>query len=175
MQQQLSDNDILERLEQSPTVRGFFVSAVDILTQGIDLLIQRVFLKDDFAVQSVVGPLLGEQGPLADVHVRLKLLLGLGVLSNKTFQDIDAILKLSQQLNREVDEHQFTSFPLLQRLEQIPSMTMVSQQAQHQLNLPNMDDSLKAMQKERQTQVLISALSLTLVQLYQELNIESPL
>ncbi|WP_413691843.1 MltR family transcriptional regulator [Psychromonas sp. KJ10-2] len=80
MSKQLQENEILECLNESATARGFFISTVDIFEQLIQALIERIFLKDDFAVQSVVGPLLTNSGPLGELSVRLKLLFGLGAI-----------------------------------------------------------------------------------------------
>ena len=77
----LQENEILEYLNTSLTARGFFITSVDIFEQLIQTLIERIFLKNDFAVQSVVGPLLQNSGPLGDLSVRLKLLFGSGSYS----------------------------------------------------------------------------------------------
>lgn len=58
MADKLNETEIIERLNNAPSVRGFFIAAVDIFNDSIDALIQRIFRKDNFAVQSVVGPLL---------------------------------------------------------------------------------------------------------------------
>ncbi len=99
---------ILEKLNAAPTVRGFFIASVDVFNDAIDQLIQRIFRKDDFAVKSVVGPLLDSTGPLGDLSVRLKLLYGLGVLPDPIYQDINDIIKLRNQLNSDGEEYTFT-------------------------------------------------------------------
>lgn len=75
MAEKINESDILERLNQTHTVRGFFITTVDVLTEAIDALMQRIFRKDNFAVKSVVEPLLHDTGPLGDLTVRLKLYL----------------------------------------------------------------------------------------------------
>lgn len=70
MAQKIDEIDILEQLNNAPSVRGFFITTVDILTQAVDALMQRIFRKDNFAVQSVVGPLLDDTGPLGNLSVR---------------------------------------------------------------------------------------------------------
>lgn len=88
MAEKINESDILERLNQTHTVRGFFITTVDVLTEAIDALMQRIFRKDNFAVKSVVEPLLHDTGPLGDLTVRLKLLFGLGVIPDEVFHDI---------------------------------------------------------------------------------------
>ena len=77
MTEELNETEIIERLNRCPTVRGFFIQTVEIFNDAIDALIKRIFRKDNFAMQSVVGPLLQDSGPLGDLNVRLKLLFGL--------------------------------------------------------------------------------------------------
>ncbi|QJY41357.1 hypothetical protein HND97_19765 [Vibrio cholerae] len=48
-------------MNQTQAVRGFFITKVDVLSEAIDALMQRIFRKDNFAVKPVVEP------PLHDV------------------------------------------------------------------------------------------------------------
>lgn len=106
MAEKINESDILERLNQTHTVRGFFITTVDVLTEAIDALMQRIFRKDNFAVKSVVEPLLHDTGPLGDLTVRLKLLFGLGVIPDEVFHDIEHLIKLRNQLNHDATEYQ---------------------------------------------------------------------
>ena len=108
MSKKLQEHEILEYLNTSLTVRGFFISAVDVFEQVIQTLIERIFLKNDFAVQSVVGPLLHDSGPLGELSVRLKLLFGLGVIPQATYHDIDGMIKLKNLLNNDSADYSFT-------------------------------------------------------------------
>lgn len=72
MADRINESDIIERLNSAHSVRGFFITTVEVFNEAIDALMQRIFRKDNFAVQSVVGPLLQDSGPLGNLSVRLK-------------------------------------------------------------------------------------------------------
>ncbi len=63
MADNINETEIIERLNSAPSVRGFFIATVDVFNDSIDGLVQRIFRKDNFAVQSVVDPLLQDSGP----------------------------------------------------------------------------------------------------------------
>lgn len=172
----ISESEILEKLNAAPTVRGFFIAAVEVFHQSVDLLIQRVFRKDDFAVQSVVGPLLHDSGPLGNLAVRLKLLFGLGVLPDDVYHDIEDIIKLKNTLNQDANEYDFTDTAVLEPLKQLRS---VKQMGISQLQVLEPDDDIDAefyqLQLQRQRQVIKSGLSLAIVDICSQLDRESPL
>ncbi|WP_459782691.1 MltR family transcriptional regulator, partial [Photobacterium sp. R1] len=72
--------------------------------------------KDDFAVKSVVEPLLHDTGPLGELSVRLKLLYGLGVIAQPVYQDIERCLHIKDMLNRDVTEYQFTDPKIIKEI-----------------------------------------------------------
>ncbi|KKA43618.1 MULTISPECIES: MltR family transcriptional regulator [unclassified Salinivibrio] len=175
MAENFDETDIIERLNQAPTVRGFFVAAVDTFETAIDGLIKRVFRKDNFAVESVVGPLLHDTGPLGDLSVRLKLLFGLGVLSDDAYHDIEQIIKLKNQLSNDADDYQFTDPKVLdavKKLRKANTMGMLS------LDIGPPEDDVDIefyqLQLQRQQQVIRSGLSLAIVEICNELSKESP-
>ncbi|GLO61096.1 MltR family transcriptional regulator [Vibrio sp. MACH09] len=171
----ISETDIIEKLNSSTTVRGFFIATGEIFNQSIDTLIQRVFRKDDFAVQSVVGPLLDNSGPLGDLSVRLKLLFGLGVLPDEIYHDIEDIISLKNALTHSANEYDFFDPYILQPMKKLRS-------ADHmgivQSVIPPSDDldaEFYQLQLQRQRQIIKSALSLTVVHICGQLDRESPL
>lgn len=175
MTEVINESYIIERLDNAPSVRGFFIIAVDILNESIDGLIQRIFQKDNFAVQSVIGPLLQDSGPLGDLSVRLKLLFGLGVLPNKTYHDIEAIIQIRNKLNSAMEEVQFTD---PQVISPINKLNLITRMGMMQLEiLPLNDDTdliFYQMQIDRQKQMIQSGLSLAIVDICSELQKESP-
>ncbi len=70
---QAFENRVLERLNAGKTVRSFLITAVELLTEAVNILVLQVFRKDDYAVKYAVEPLLDGDGPLGDLSVRLKL------------------------------------------------------------------------------------------------------
>lgn len=172
----INETDIIEKLNSATTVRGFFIAADEIFNLSIDILIQRVFRKDDFAVKSVVGPLLDNSGPLGDLSVRLKLLFGLGVLPDDIYHDIEDILKLKNQLMHSANEYDFFDSYILAPMKMLRSadhmgIVQVS-------TFPSDDDvdlEFYQLQLQRQRQIIKSALSLTIVHICGQLDRESPL
>ncbi len=171
----IDEADILESLNAAPSVRGFFITAVDVFSEAIDALVQRIFRKDDFAVKSVVGPLLEDSGPLGDLSVRLKLLFGLGVLPNELFEDINDVIKLRNELNNDMEEYSFTD-PFI--LNAIKNLHLVNKMGMVRLDIQEPDDDVDVMfyqlQLKRQQQMIASGLSLAIVEICNELNRESP-
>jgi len=171
----LQESEILEYLNASHTVRGFFITSVDIFEQLIQMLIERVFLKNDFAVQSVVGPLLNGSGPLADLSVRLKLLFGLGVIPNAIYHDVDNIVKLKNSLTNDSKEYHFTDTSIV---DSIKSLYLAKNMNLDMFNPieENKESDLffYNMQVDRQQQVIKSSLALAIISLCEALNKESP-
>lgn len=155
MADKLNETEIIERLNNAPSVRGFFIAAVDIFNDSIDALIQRIFRKDNFAVQSVVGPLLQDSGPLGDLSVRLKLLYGLGVLPDNVYHDIEDIIKIKNTLNSDASDYEFTDPNIL---EPITKLNLVQSLGMVQLQVSEPDDDIDLefyqLQLQRQQQII---------------------
>lgn len=175
MADQLNETEILERLNNTPSVRGFFIATVEIFEVAIDVLMQRIFRKDNFAVQSVVGPLLHDSGPLGDPAVRLKLLYGLGVLPDPIYHDIEDLIKLRNKLNSDGAEYEFTDPTIL---EPIRKLNLVQKMGMVQLEVMEPDGDIDLgfyqLQLQRQQQIIKSGLSLAIVEMCSELDKESP-
>ncbi|ELB2052061.1 MltR family transcriptional regulator [Vibrio parahaemolyticus] len=175
MADNINETEIIERLNSAPSVRGFFITTVDVFNESIDGLIQRIFRKDNFAVQSVVGPLLQDSGPLGDLSVRLKLLFGLGVLPDDIYHDIEDIIKLKNQLNSEASDYEFTDPNIL---EPIKKLHLVKKMGMVQLEVSEPDDDIDLefyqLQLQRQQQIIKSGLSLAIVEICNELGKDSP-
>lgn len=171
-----SEAEIFEQLNTTESVRGFFITAVEVLDQAIDELIQRVFRKDDFAVQSVVEPLLNDSGPLGHISVRLKLLFGLGVLNDNIYHDIDGFIKLKSRLTHDAKEHQFSDQELIDWIKQLSLAEKLGPALQVPLLPPEHQDSeLLAMQNQQQQQRIKSGLSLAIVDICTQLDKSNPL
>ena len=174
MSKKLQENEILEYLNTSLTVRGFFISAVDVFEKVIQTLIERIFLKNDFAVQSVVGPLLQNTGPLGELSVRLKLLFGLGVIPHDTYHDIDGIIKLKSLLNNDSADYSFTD-PVI--VNAIQGLNLAKKMVPFEpLNIAQDDSDLVfyQMQVDRKQLVIKSSLALAIISLCEDLDKESP-
>ncbi len=175
MAEKINETDILERLNEAPSVRGFFITTVEVLAKAIDTLMQRIFRKDNFAVQSVVGPLLDDTGPLGNLSVRLKLLYGLGVIADDVYHDIETIIKLRNQLNSDGTEYVFTDPKIIAAIEMLNLVQKMGLLPVNNIE-PDGDIDLEFyhLQLQRQQQIIRSGLSLTIIEICNELNKESP-
>ncbi|MBB1273156.1 MULTISPECIES: MltR family transcriptional regulator [Psychromonas] len=176
MSKQLQETEILECLNTSLTARGFFISTVDIFEQLIQGLIERIFLKNDFAVQSVVGPLLHNSGPLGELSVRLKLLFGLGVIPHAIYQDIESIIKLKNLLSNDSAEYHFTDQLIANEIKSLHLAKNMNMSIFELVAIAQDDIDLTfyKMQLDRQQQVIKSSLALEIISLCETLNKESP-
>ncbi len=175
MSYEVKNRDLVEQLNEVPSVRGYFVTAVEIVEASVDELLQRIFRKDDFAVKSVVGPLLSHEGPLGELSVRLKLLFGLGVVSEPMYHDIMKVIEIRDFLSGEIQEYHFTDPQIISRIKRlsvIESMHML--QLDLGLHIGEIDVEFYQMQKARQEKVVRSAMSLGLSTMCEELAQESP-
>lgn len=174
---------IHEELHDIPTLRGVITAAVNIFDNDVEQLMQRVFRKTDFAVKSVVDSLLDNHGPLADLSVRLKVLLGLGVLETKVYQDIEYYLSLKEQLNNETKEYAFSSpltLEFLNRLNSVQDKTILEKQEKELKEATfgvqgNKDSLLLQVKTMRSEKILRSYLLLSVSSLCEQLHIDSPL
>ncbi len=112
-QTQAFENRVLERLNAGKTVRSFLITAVELLTEAVNLLVLQVFRKDDYAVKYAVEPLLDGDGPLGDLSVRLKLIYGLGVINRQEYEDAELLMALREELNHDGNEYAFTDDEIL--------------------------------------------------------------
>ncbi|MGB2079047.1 MAG: MltR family transcriptional regulator [Vibrio sp.] len=170
----IDETQALEILNQAVNVRGFFMAAVDIIQQSVETLMKRIFLKDDFAVQSVVGPLLQQSGPLGDLSVRLKLLFGLGALPSEIYYDIIKFVEIRNFLNNEAVEYQFTDSAIMAQLKDISKMQAYAYLTPTLDSDAEEDMAFYQMQQERQHQMLKSGLCLAVIEICQALDKESP-
>ncbi|MEZ9231285.1 MltR family transcriptional regulator [Vibrio amylolyticus] len=170
-----NETEIIEQLNNAPSVRGFFIASADVFQDAIDALVQRIFRKDNFAVQSVVGPLLQDSGPLGDLSVRLKLLFGLGVLPDEVYHDIESIIKIKNMLNNDASDYEFTDPAILLPIKEL---NLVKKMGMVKLEVNEPDDDIDIefynLQLQRQQQIIKSGLSLAIVDICNELGKDSP-
>src|SRR5699024_119873 len=110
---------IEEKLNEVTTARGVIIAAVTVFEEALDQLINKEFRKTDFVVESVIESLFEHSGPLFDFKIRLKVLLGLGVISKDIFEDIEQFLKLKEIINNQTQELSFSDPLLLDFVQQL--------------------------------------------------------
>ncbi|MFT6985724.1 MAG: mannitol operon repressor [Psychromonas sp.] len=173
------DIDIVETLSEAQTAYDFFTASCDLFEDAIDVLIQNVFRKDDYAVKYAVEPLLSHDGPLAHLAVRIKLLYGLGLLTQSAYQDIETFIELKQfvESDNESDNEsiEFIS-PLL--MEKINSISAMAKMMPPNLYYDQAEESshfIVQMKQDQNKQIIKSSLILVITEIIKELHKETSL
>lgn len=167
---QAFENRVLERLNAGKTVRSLFIAATALLTEAVDILVLKVFRKDDYAVKFAVEPLLEGNGPLGDLSVRLKLIYGLGLLSRHEYEDCELLLALQDALSHEGDEYHFTDDEMLGPFAEFHCVTALPPPP---FFADKSDDPmLIALQHQRYLQVIRSTMVLSLTALIAQIGLK---
>lgn len=170
----LSEDPIYEKLNDAVSVRGFMIAAVAIFDDAVDSLINRVFRKTDFVVQSVIESLFTNAGPLGELSVRLKVLLGLGVIPHQVFADVNTFIQLKETLNNDEKDYAFDDEMVLAFLQKLVLLS-----DKDLLNFEPLTEDKNSltyqMKSLRREKLIRSCLTLTIADIYRQLQIESPL
>lgn len=164
------ENRVLERLNAGKTVRSFLITAVELLTEAVNLLVLQVFRKDDYAVKYAVEPLLDGDGPLGDLSVRLKLIYGLGVINRQEYEDAELLMALREELNHDGNEYAFTDDEILGPFGELHCVAALPPPPQFE----PADSSLYAMQIQRYQQAVRSTMVLSLTELISKISLKKP-
>lgn len=169
--------DYIDKLSEESSLLGFFTLANQLLAKDVEQLIERVFRKTDFALKSVVDSLFEHQGPLADLSVRLKVLLGLGVISPKVFEDISLFLEVKRHLKDEEEEVAFSHPAVIQFAKDLNHIDFlpINELLNTKNTIGNKDSMLFQIQKMRLEKIIRSSLILAITEIDEQLNVESPL
>ncbi|WP_392339556.1 MltR family transcriptional regulator [Moritella marina] len=167
--------DVLEALSETDNAHEFSMVCYDVLEDAVDILLQNVFRKDDYAVKYAVSPLLDNDGPLWNLDIRLKLLFGLGLLSQSLYQDIEKLTLLKGVTQEFKEALPFTSAEFIACLNEISVVTRIMPiELDASLFDTNMPD-LYAMQMNRQKERIRSILILAITDVVKELHRKTPL
>lgn len=169
----MSSDLIYEKLNEAGSVRGFIIASVAIFDDVVDGLINRVFRKNDFAVKSVVDSLFETSGPLSDLSIQLKVLLGLGVVEQSVFEDISHYIALKERLNNDEKEYDFTDEMMVdftRQLHSVKDKTLLDFPAEQEVA----DSLLFQMKQQQKRKLLRSCLTLSVTDICEKLPIESP-
>lgn len=164
--------NVFEQLNKPQSLRGFITISVTIFESAVGNLLNRVFRKTDFVVKSVVDSLFEQSGPLFELPIRLKVLLGLGVISPQIFTDISAFIEFKNILNNNEQEYPFHDEIFLDFLRQLhldQSLLQITP-----ITEP-VESLIYKMKIQRQEKILRSILTLHIADIYEQLQIESPL
>lgn len=166
-----------EKLNDINSIRGLVTATISIFDKNIDGLMQRIFHKRDFAVQSVVDSLLSRSGPLHELNTRLKLLFCLGVISTEVYNDIKSFSELKNHLNNDENEYTFASHNIIKftkELNLVKDKDILDNFLSTKNDLQSSDSLLVKVQTSRTEKVVRSCLLLAIMDIYEQLQIESP-
>jgi mannitol operon repressor len=159
---QYIENNILERLNAGQTVHQMFVIIIDVLGEAVNLLITKVFRKDDYAVKYAVEPLLKGKGPLSELSVQLKLIYALGIISRNEYEDCELLLAIQAELESDSYQYGFIDDEILGPISLLHDMVLPPsppRQTKHS------DEILLTMQQQRYQQMIRSGLVLAVTEL----------
>lgn len=92
------ENRVLETLNSGKSVEEFLAHAVTFIAEVTTRLISKIFRKDDYAVRYAIDPLLGGNGPLSELGIKLKLLYALGIIQRHEYEDTEYLLALYDEV-----------------------------------------------------------------------------
>ena len=112
-------------------------------------------------------------GPLSELSIRLKVLLGLGIVEQSVFADIVQFIELKETLNNDEKDYNFFDLKIIEFAQNLHFVTDKAL-----LNFPfesTSADSLLFQIKQRRKEKLVrSCLILAITDIYDRLQIESP-
>lgn len=169
--------DYIDKLSEESTLKGFLTLANQLFASEVEQLIERVFRKTDFALKSVVDSLFEHQGPLSDLSVRLKVLLSLGVISPKVFEDISLFLEVKHHLIEEEEDFGFSHPAVVQFAKDLHHIDFfpINELLNNKLSINNKDSMLFQMQQMRLEKMIRSSLILAVTEIDEQLKVDSPL
>ena len=138
-------------------------------------MIQNVFRKDDYAVKYAVEPLLSNDGPLANLAVRIKLLYGLGLLSQRAYQDIETFIELKKFVKSQQEPIEFISPRLLDKINSISAMAKIMPPNLYSGDTEESSHFIVKMKLEQNKKIIKSSLILVITAIIQELHKDTPL
>lgn len=169
MSDNLQEDEILEKLNQQLDIHGLLICAINIIDEIIDHLMMKVFRKEQHAIKFVIPSLVGNNGPLNDLSVRLKLLYALGITSREEYEDIELLMAVLDELNSDVDnEYTYTDDEILGPISLLHDMIIPPglPTQPKKINEVGIVDSMKSsMYQQRYQQMIRSALIIAITTL----------
>ncbi|KGY11824.1 mannitol operon repressor [Vibrio tubiashii] len=169
------ESELLEELAQSANAAECLLCAYDVLEDMLDALLNSIFHKDDYAVKFVVDPLLTSDGPLGEILVRIKLLLGLGVISKEVYDDIEIFVTLKEWVKVQEGKVNFWDKDIIFELNRINAVreTMLIEFSSDIVE--SMPEDMKPMFLERHFQKVRSTIVLAINDIHQKLSRDNAL
>ncbi|MGV2986462.1 MltR family transcriptional regulator [Vibrio sp. E150_011] len=170
-----NETELLEALSEAKDASECLMAAYDAIDDTLDALINSIFHKDDYAVKYVVDPLLTSDGPLGDILVRAKLLLGLGVISKQVYDDIDIFVTLREWTKHQENNVSFTEVDVIFELNKVSAIQKMMPIEYDAKMAEGLDAVMLKMYLERHYQRVKSTLILAVTEMVSTLCRDNPL
>lgn len=131
---------------------------------------QNLFEQDDYAVKFVIEPLISNSGPLGDVVVRAKLLLGLAVIDKALYTDIETFVRLKDLAETREDQISFTDDDVLEALRQVKAIERTMPIHYDPSMLKGLSDTMLKMFIDRHNQKVQSTIVLAITDMVETLR-----
>lgn len=119
------ETELLEALSEAESAGACLMAAYDALDDTVDAVLKNIFKKDDTAIKFVVEPLLNSGGPLGEIMVRGKLLLGLGVISKELYDDLEVFVTLKEWAEIQGEDTSFTEVDVIFELNKVHAIQRI--------------------------------------------------
>ncbi|WP_198600787.1 MltR family transcriptional regulator [Vibrio cyclitrophicus] len=119
------ETELLEALSEAESAGACLMAAYDALDDTVDSVLKNIFKKDDTAIKFVVEPLLNSGGPLGEIMIRGKLLLGLGVISKELYDDLEIFVTLKEWAKIQGDDTSFTEVDIIFELNKVHAIQRI--------------------------------------------------
>lgn len=169
------ESNVFEVLSEVRNANEFSIACYDVLEDAIDELLQGVFRKDDYAMKYAVAPLLDSNGPLQQLDIRLKLLFGLGLLSQQIYDDVEKFVLLKSVVQDCGMLLEFRAPEFVACLKEISAVTDIMALTFDINSMDMSDTALYQLQVNRQNQQIHSALMLAVTEIVKALHRKTPL
>lgn len=119
------ETELLEALSEAESAGSCLMAAYDALDDTVDAVLKNIFKKDDTAIKFVVEPLLNSGGPLGEIMIRGKLLLGLGVISKELYDDLEVFVTLKEWAKIQGEDTSFTEVDVIFELNKVHAIQRI--------------------------------------------------
>lgn len=170
-----NESELLEAISEAESADEVLLASYDALDDSIDALLQNIFHKDDYAVKFIVEPLLTNDGPLGEIMVRVKLLLGLGVISKEVYDDIEIFVTLREWAKVQGDSVSFTDENVLFELNRVNAIMKIMPIEFDPSLVDGMSEPMLQMFMGRHKQKVQSTIVLAITEILNQLFKDNPL
>ncbi|CAH0529457.1 MltR family transcriptional regulator [Vibrio hippocampi] len=166
-----NEAELLEVISQAASAAAVFRAAYHALNDAVGSLMQRQFKQKDCSVQFVVDPLMHSSGPLGDMKIRSKLLLGLGVINKEAYEDIEVFVELKEWNESINEDYDFTHPKVLTALRGIKAIKRSMPIEYDPSMMQGLSESMLQMFVRRHNQKVQSTIVLAITDLVGQLSV----